>query len=70
MNGYDVTSSPKRRRRAARSSHEDFLSIADRLTARLLRVDCSLEQLQVGIGQVQQALADFERIVRDERLRS
>jgi hypothetical protein len=38
--------------------------------ARLLRVDCSIEQLQAGLGLMQQALADLERVVRDERLRS
>ena len=58
------------RKRSPRTSDEEFLRIADQIVARLLRVDCSLETLQAGLGQVQQALADLERIVREERLRS
>jgi hypothetical protein len=58
------------RKRSPRTSHEEFLHIADQTVARLLRVDCSLETLQAGLCQVQQALTDLERIVREERLRS
>jgi hypothetical protein len=69
-NRNQMTPSLNRPRRSSRTSEQEFLRIADRVIARLLRVDCSIEQLQAGLGLMQQALADLERVVRDERLRS
>jgi hypothetical protein len=70
MGGNHMTPSLKRSRRSSRTSEKDNLRIADRVITRLLRVDCSIEQLQAGLCLMQQALADLERVVRDERLRS
>jgi hypothetical protein len=59
---------PQRRRR---SISQVFESLTNDFVERLLRVPCTLEGLQRGIGQVQDGLATLERsIAEEERLRS
>ena len=59
---------PQRRRR---SICQVFESLTNDFVERLLRVPCTLEELQRGIGQVQDGLATLERsIAEEERLRS
>ena len=59
---------PRRRRR--RSISKAFESLTDDFVERLLHVPCTLEELQRGIGQVQEGLATLERSIAEERLRS
>jgi len=60
---------PQRRRR--RSISQGFESLTNDCVERLLRVPCTLEELQRGIGRVQDGLATLERsIAEEERLRS
>jgi hypothetical protein len=47
-----------------------FESLTNDFVERLLRVPCTLEELQRGIGQVQDGLATLERSIAEERLRS
>jgi hypothetical protein len=58
---------PRRRRR---SISQVFESLTNDFVERLLRVPCTLEELQRGIGQVQDGLATLERSIAEERLRS
>jgi hypothetical protein len=58
---------PRRRRR---SISKAFESLTDDFVERLLHVPCTLEELQRGIGQVQDGLATLERSIAEERLRS
>jgi hypothetical protein len=58
---------PQRRRR---SISQVFESLTNDLVERLLRVPCTLEELQRRIGQVQDGLATLERSIAEERLRS
>jgi len=58
---------PRRRRR---SISKAFESLTDHFVERLLHVPCTLEELQRGIGQVQDGLATLERSIAEERLRS
>jgi hypothetical protein len=57
-------------RRRQRSISQVFESLTDDFVERLLRVPCTLEELQRGIGQVQDGLATLERSIAEERLRS
>jgi hypothetical protein len=58
---------PQRRRR---SISQVFESLTNDFVERLLRVPCTLEELQRGIGQVQDGLGALERSIAEERLRS
>ena len=53
-----------------RQIEQAFEHIADDVVKRCQRVDCTLEELQRGIGQIHRALATIERIIAEERLRS
>jgi hypothetical protein len=58
---------PRRRRRLI---SQVFESLTNDFVERLLQVPCTLEELQHGIGQVQEGLATLERSIAEERLRS
>jgi hypothetical protein len=68
--GFGVIRAQTLRRRRRRSISQVFESLTNDFVERLLRVPCTLEELQRGIGQVQDGLATLERSIAEERLRS
>jgi hypothetical protein len=53
-----------------RGSVSAFEALADDLVARADRLRCSLDTRQRGVAAMRQAVELYERIIREERLRS